>query len=142
MEAVKEEFTKEGSSLSIPVEPHEEKPDSKEPHASKPIVKVIEIAPGEELTLEVIDAPFDTRLVSVKAQQESYKISFNRAHPFVNSFASLPDADLDPVLRLAIAIGLSEVRAKTAGIPSATYYRQMINDLIYGSLSSRIDEPK
>jgi uncharacterized protein (DUF2384 family) len=105
-------------------------------------VKVVEVAPGEELTLEVIDAPFDNRLVSVKAQQDSYKISFNRAHPFVNSFASLPDADLDPVLRFAIAIGISEVRAKSAGIPSATYYRQMINDLLYGSLSTRIDDPK
>ncbi len=142
VEAVKEEFTKPGSSLTIPIAQTEERIDSTEPHASKPVVKVVEVAPGEELTLEVIDAPFDNRLVSVKAQTDSYKISFNRAHPFVNSFASLPEADLDPVLRFAIAIGLSEVRAKTAGIPSATYYRQMINDLLYGSLSTRIDEPK
>lgn len=142
VEAVKEEFTKPGSSLTIPIEETEERIDSTEPHASKPVVKVVEVAPGEELTLEVIDAPFDNRLVSVKAQTDSYKISFNRAHPFVNSFASLPEADLDPVLRFAIAIGLSEVRAKTAGIPSATYYRQMVNDLLYGSLSTRIDEPK
>jgi hypothetical protein len=142
VEAVKEEFTKPGSSLTIPIAETEERIDSTEPHASKPVVKVVEVAPGEELTLEVIDAPFDNRLVSVKAQTDSYKISFNRAHPFVNSFASLPEADLDPVLRFAIAIGLSEVRAKTAGIPSATYYRQMINDLLYGSLSTRIDEPK
>jgi hypothetical protein len=142
VEAVKEEFTKPGSSLTIPIAETEERIDSTEPHASKPVVKVVEVAPGEELTLEVIDAPFDNRLVSVKAQPDSYKISFNRAHPFVNSFASLPEADLDPVLRFAIAIGLSEVRAKTAGIPSATYYRQMINDLLYGSLSTRIDEPK
>jgi uncharacterized protein (DUF2384 family) len=69
-------------------------------------------------------------------------VTLTYATPFVNSFASLPEADLDPVLRFAIAIGLSEVRAKTAGIPSATYYRQMINDLLYGSLSTRIDEPK
>ena len=142
VEAVKEEFTKPGSSLTNPAELPEEKSDSTEPHASKPVVKVVEVAPGEALTLEVIDAPFDNRLVSVKAQQDSYKISFNRAHPFVNSFASLPDADLDPVLRFAIAIGISEVRAKSAGIPSATYYRQMINDLLYGSLSTRIDDQK
>ena len=142
VEAVKEEFTKPGSSLTIPIAETEERIDSTEPHASKPVVKVVEVAPGEELTLEVIDAPFDNRLVSVKAQTDSYKISFNRAHPFVNSFASLPEADLDPVLRFAIAIGLSEVRAKTAGIPSATYYRQMINDLLYGALSTRIDDPK
>lgn len=138
--AVKEEVSKSGNTLNVSDLPLEEEPLPDKPHMSQPIVKLLEISETEELFLEVIDAPFDTRLVSVKATQGSYKISFNRAHPFVNSFASLPDTDLDPVLRIAIAVGLSEVRAKMAGIPSATYYRQMINDLLFGPLSTRIDE--
>ncbi len=138
--AVKEEVSKSGNTLNVGDLPLDEKPQPDKPHMSQPIVKLLEISETEELSLEVIDAPFDNRLVSVKATQGSYKISFNRAHPFVNSFASLPDTDLDPVLRIAIAIGLSEVRAKMAGIPSATYYRQMVNDLLFGPLSTRIDE--
>jgi hypothetical protein len=141
-EAVKEEFAKPGSSLKIPPQLPDEKVESADAHASKPVVKIVEVAPGEELLLEVIDVPSDNRLISVKTQAENYKISFNRAHPFVNSFASLPDVDLDPVLRFAIAIGISEIRAKSAGIPSATYYRQNINDLLHGALSTRIDDPE
>jgi hypothetical protein len=140
VEAVKEEVTKSGNTLRQTNLPSEESNESDRPHMSQPIIKLLEISENEELSLEVIDAPFDNRLVSVKNMQDNYKISFNRAHPFVNSFASLPDTDLDPVLRIAIAIGLSEVRAKIAGIPSATYYRQMVNDLLYGPLSTRIDE--
>lgn len=138
--AVKEELSQSGNTLKPNEMPGEELADSDKPHMSQPIVKILEISENEELSLEVIDAPFDNRLVSVKALEKSYKISFNRAHPFVNSFASLPDTDLDPVLRIAIAIGLSEVRAKMAGIPSATYYRQMVNDLLFGPLSTRIDD--
>ncbi len=141
-ESVIEEISRNDGLLSNDVASLDEIPDLKTPHASEPVIRVIEVSKAESLTLEVIDAPFDPSLIGVKRQETSYKISFNRAHPFVNSFASLPDADLDPVLRFAIAIGLTEVRARSAGIPSSSYYRQMINDLLHNSLSTRIDEDK
>jgi hypothetical protein len=140
-DAVKEELRNPTPSPTISSTEIVDSPTENGPHASIPVVRVIEITPGEELTLEVIDAPFDSSLIGVKrSTNDSYKISFNRAHPFVNSFASLPDSDLDPVLRFALAIGLAEVKARDAGIPSSSYYRQMINDLLHGSLSTRIDD--
>jgi len=139
--AVKEELQRPDSAFVLPPDSIVDRPGTQEPHASQPIVKIVSIPGNEDLTLEVIDAPYDQNLIGVKRlADDGFKISFNRAHPFVNSFASLPDADLDPVLRVAIAIGLAEVKARSSGIAQSSFYRQMINDLLHSSLSTRMDD--
>lgn len=141
-ESVKEELAKTDAPLISSEEKLREGLAS-EPSGSPvspPMSKMLSLD-DQNLVLEVIDAPFEPSLIRVRQQSEGWSISFNRAHPFVNSFASLPDSDLDPVLRMAIAIGLAEIRARNAGTPQSSYYRQEINELLRGSLSSRIETP-
>ena len=71
---------------------------------------------------------------------QSWSIEVNRAHPFMNSFANIPGADLDPVLRLAMAVALTEIRLKTRGeMKNPQVFRFRLNELLSGALSERRD---
>jgi hypothetical protein len=50
----------------------------------------------------------------------------------------LPGADLEPVLRLGIAIGFAEIRARTSGSTEPSALRREINELLRGELSTRM----
>ena len=58
----------------------------------------------------------------------------------MNSFVNLPGADLNPVLRIASAIAVAEIRAINAGIEKPTFIRSSINELLRTELARRITD--
>jgi hypothetical protein len=56
-------------------------------------------------------------------------------HPFCEKFASTDKTRITPLLRLAVAIGLSEVIAKESGVSNSSFFRNNINKLLTEALS-------
>jgi len=83
---------------------------------------------------------FDQWLTLKTENSDSFVLRLNRAHPFMQSFANLPGADLDPVLRIAIAIAYSEIAARNSGLETPEFVRRKINVFLNGDLSSRISD--
>jgi Histidine kinase-, DNA gyrase B-, and HSP90-like ATPase len=70
-----------------------------------------------------------------------YTIEVDRNHPFMQSFAHLPGQQVEPVLRLAAALGMAEIEARHAGLPNAGGLRARLNHLMRGPLArTTIDE--
>ena len=55
-------------------------------------------------------------------------------HPFMVEFAGDEQKVIEPLLRLVVALGLSEIVVKKSGAP-ITELRNNINELLLGSLS-------
>jgi hypothetical protein len=108
------------------------------------VVSVTIPVPGDPTTQLVFEvsiepgAPYWLKLLGEGGK--SWRLSVNRAHPFMNSFANLPGADLDPILRIAMAIGLAEIAATHSGMHLPGYIRAEINNMLSGDLSSRMDK--
>lgn len=93
--------------------------------------------------LELIRDPEVEDLVSlVEKPDNQLSIRVNRQHPFMESFAHLPGADLDPILRLCVATALSHVRAKTLELPNWYEFLLSFNDVVRNRLSSQLNIPK
>jgi hypothetical protein len=72
-------------------------------------------------------------------EDDGYVFSINRAHPFMNSFANLPGADLDPIFRMSLALGFAELLGKNSGLEHAGYIREKINRILSDALSKKTD---
>jgi hypothetical protein len=70
----------------------------------------------------------------------STTVSINRAHKFMQSFANAPGSDVEPVLRLAAALGVAEVRGRSGGVAQPGFVREQVNDLLDGALADRLIE--
>ena len=57
----------------------------------------------------------------------------------MNSFIPANPDSLEPVLRIALAMGIAEIQGKTAGYETAGFLRLSINDLLRKYLSSKND---
>ena len=96
--------------------------------------------PDSRLIFEVIINPGQSRWLSLKNENGSdWVLSVNREAPFMKSFANLPGADLDPILRLALGIGLSEIAARNSGVDAPAFIRSKLNQMLEGELSSRME---
>jgi len=73
--------------------------------------------------------------IRVIDEDEGYAIEVDRAHPFMKSFAHLPAQEIEPVLRLAAALGIAEIQARHAGAADAGGLRARLNQLLRGPLS-------
>ena len=93
---------------------------------------------GRGLRMDIIVDTGETQWLKVSQDQNTWVVQLNRAHPFMNSFANLPGADLDPVFRIAMAIALAEIRARNASVPYPTTIRGWVNDSLSGELASRM----
>jgi hypothetical protein len=56
-------------------------------------------------------------------------------HPFMERFCSTSDRDIEPLLRIAAAIGLAETAARDGGVKLAGTIRRNINELLRDALS-------
>jgi hypothetical protein len=99
---------------------------------------IVAIDGQSSLRFEVIISPGETQWLKLLQSGDEWVVQLNRAHPFMNSFASLPGADLDPVFRLALAIAIAEIRGKKAGIPYPQTIRSWVNEALGGKLASRM----
>jgi hypothetical protein len=57
----------------------------------------------------------------------------------MKSFTVADPDSLDPVLRIALAIGIAEIQGLSSGFDTAGFLRLSINDLLRNYLSSRSD---
>ncbi|CAM3696209.1 ATP-binding protein [Isoptericola cucumis] len=95
---------------------------------------------GECLTISVIDNPADSNHWIRVLQEDgvaAWKVTVNRAHSFTQSFAYLPGMDLEPVLRLAVAIALAQIKAERSGAKEPRYLIAELNRILTGPLAKK-----
>jgi len=112
--------------------------------ASPPVEQSVDLADtewdvlGERLTISVIDNPADTgHWMRVYQERSAWKVTVNRAHRFTQSFAYLPGMDLEPVLRLAVAIALAQIKAERSGSREPRYLLAELNHILTGPLAQK-----
>jgi hypothetical protein len=71
-----------------------------------------------------------TELIRMIEVDGDYIFSINRLHPFMESFANLPGADVDPVVRFAIAAAFVQVRMKRYGVEGWHLYLEYLNEYL------------
>jgi histidine kinase/DNA gyrase B/HSP90-like ATPase len=62
-------------------------------------------------------------------------VRLSLAHPFMERFGGTEQAQIEPLLRVAAAIGLSEIAARDSGVKMAGTMRRNINELLRNALS-------
>jgi hypothetical protein len=93
---------------------------------------------GITANFEVVNEPFESKLIRIIRKDGAETIQVNRAAPFMRSFATLPDGDIEPILRLCMAIALAEIEVRSAPHGPASALRAALNRLLEGPLSQRI----
>lgn len=71
-----------------------------------------------------------------KATTRCIAVRLSLAHPFMDRFGGTEAEQIEPLLRLAAAIGLAETAARDAGVKMAGTIRRNINDLLRDALSN------
>jgi hypothetical protein len=95
---------------------------------------------NSDIILEVKDQGDDPAWLRVRqAEDRKWIITVNKEHPFMNSFTVADPDSIDPVLRIALAIGIAEVQGMSSGFESVGFLRVAINDLLRNYLSNRSD---
>jgi hypothetical protein len=94
-----------------------------------------------KLKFRVVIEEGDNKLFRMNFDDDDgYIFTINRAHPFMNSFANLPGADLDPIFRMSLALGFAELLGKNAGLDHPEYIRAKINRILSDALSKKGEE--
>jgi hypothetical protein len=94
-----------------------------------------------KLKFRVVIEDGDNKLFRMNFDDDDgYTFTINRAHPFMNSFANLPGADLDPIFRMSLALGFAELLGKNAGLDHPEYIRAKINRILSDALSKKGEE--
>lgn len=69
--------------------------------------------------------------------QNRVTITVNQAHPFMRAFCEAPSQDLEPVWRVAIALGLGQEIARSSGVSQAGVVTLKVNALLRSVLSKQ-----
>ncbi|MFE5339974.1 ATP-binding protein [Isoptericola sp. NPDC056578] len=120
--------------------------DGSESHGSPPVEQRVETSEtemqvhGDSLVIRVVDEPPDARSwLRVERAEADWVISLNRAHRFTESFAYLPGMDLEPILRLGVAVALAQIHAEQSGSKEPRFFVAELNRLLTGPLAERTD---
>ncbi|UNM08193.1 MAG: ATP-binding protein [Planctomycetales bacterium] len=62
-------------------------------------------------------------------------IRISLEHPFMQRFCGLSSDEMEPLIRLAVGIALSEVVARESGVLQAGTFRRVLNDLLANALA-------
>jgi hypothetical protein len=93
-----------------------------------------------DIILEVKDQADDFSWLRVFPKDgDKWVITLNREHPFMNSFTVADPDSLEPILRIALALGIAEIQGISAGYESAQFLRIQVNEILRNFLSSRSD---
>lgn len=65
-------------------------------------------------------------------------VTVNQAHPFMRAFCEAPDQELEPVWRVAIALGLGQEIARQSGVAKAGVVTKKVNLLLRSVLSKQV----
>ena len=74
----------------------------------------------------------------VAEKENGHVIEVDRGHPFMQAFAHLPNQEIEPVLRLAAALGLAEIEARVAGVTDPSAVRMRLNAILRGPLARAV----
>lgn len=109
--------------------------------STPPISAEIEVPElgDRRVRLTVVTERFESRLLRIVQEGEFETIRVNRAAPFMLSFVTLPNGDVEPLLRLCLAIGLAEIQSRVDGVSDASAVRSRLNQILEGPLSTRME---
>lgn len=65
-------------------------------------------------------------------------LTVNQAHPFMRAFCELPGQELEPVWRVAIALGLAQELARKGGAKMPALVTSNVNELLRSVLSKKV----
>lgn len=91
--------------------------------------------------IELSDEPAEGDWLSIsdpgtaQGGPDTIEIRISMAHPFMISFAQTDADDIEPLLRVAAALALSEKLARRAGVRSAGTVRRNMNEILREALS-------
>ena len=91
--------------------------------------------------LEIKDHEADPQWLRVRSDNDRkmWIITINRSHPFMKSFSVANPESFEPILRIALAIGIAEAHGLNSGYESSSFLRIKIGELLGTYLSSRSD---
>lgn len=69
-------------------------------------------------------------------ERRTIAVRMSLAHPFTDRFGGTDAASIEPLLRLAAAIGLAETAARDSGVTMPGTFRRNINELLKTALSN------
>lgn len=79
-----------------------------------------------------------SRWLTVKKEDDrSLVLTVNQAHPFMRAWCELPSQELEPVWRVAIALGLGQEMARMEGAKLPGLVTENVNDLLRHVLSHK-----
>lgn len=76
-----------------------------------------------------------TAVAGVESNVRQVGIRLALAHPFMERFAGVEATRIEPLLRVAVAVVLAEITARSSGVRQAGAIRRNINDLLRTALS-------
>jgi hypothetical protein len=120
----------------------EELPEPPRNTETKVVRRIIKLIPQfkSDIVLEVKDQGDDSSWLRVSAREEDkWVVTVNREHPFMNSFTVANPDSLEPILRIALALGIAEIQGVNSGFESAQFLRLQMNEILRNFLSSRSD---
>lgn len=99
-----------------------------------------------KISIELSNDPSISEWVSISDQaseileingkfQRKLGIRLSLSHPFTERFGGTTSSEIEPLLRLAVAIGLAETTARDSGVKMASTFRRNINQLLRDALS-------
>jgi hypothetical protein len=111
-------------------------------------VEAVEVDRDFEVTTEGQKWDVSLRLIADEANQnwltvhtndghDQITLSVNQAHPFMRAFCELPGQELEPVWRVAIALGLAQEQARLGGAKMPGLVVQKVNTLLRTVLSHK-----
>lgn len=116
-----------------------EPPRSAETRVVRSAIKLIPQFKSD-IVLEVKDHGDDLSWLRVSpTEDQRWIITVNREHPFMNSFTVADPDSLEPILRIALAMGIAEIQGISAGFDSSGFLRIQVNELLRNFLSNRSD---
>jgi hypothetical protein len=76
-------------------------------------------------------------LAAIAGKPDTIEIRLSMRHPFMVTFAQTNANDIEPLLRVAAALALSEKLARRAGVKSAGTVRRNMNEILREALSNQ-----
>ena len=90
---------------------------------------------------ELISDESNTDWLTIKEEPgdaPSIKLKVNQAHPFMRAYCELPGTELEPVYRVAIAVGLGQALARQGGAKQPNLVVSSANQLLRSYLSRKV----
>lgn len=99
-----------------------------------------------EVTIELVEDPAITDWLSVKDEPAKTRarnrprrlaLRMSLSHPFMLAFAGARGESIEALLRVAVALGLAEITARSAGAKQVGLVRLNVNELLAGPLAEQ-----